>query len=390
MADEDSSPSGFRRERNLSNRNFHKRGSKSRRFSTESHSSAESKSLNSSPTKDDSNAAGIDDDDPSTFLFSESSNFNSPSISSDRVPLIDNTVDDTLHGRSEKRALLLDSEGSSLVFTDSEGQSTLHGQSELKTEYNDVIDLEENRHSAGISQGAYKKQLQKQTSTSSPQSSSSPHTPDPALLDVKQKLLMFENLQQAEPNTSKYKSKSTQSLLDSERASSSSPSLPSSSNISSILRQAYPTIRTDNLTVMDLKDTSIEEHSEDEVDSLKDEINEDYVRQMKDQFGTNTNSPDSELKDEEAPVAAINKSFLTPLFQHSQTQGATALSPDKLKSPLEETLGRDTTTEATAMTTQKERNKDFPRNYRSRPKTEVIAATSDPSKYHSLHSKQNS
>lgn len=367
MADDDSSSGGFRRERNLSNRNFNKHGSNRRRFSTESHSSStESKSLNNSPTKDDSSSDKKDDDQAQlTFDFTESSDFNSPSISSDRVPLIGNSAQDTLHGRSEIKTLYLESEDSSLMLGNSEGQSTLHGQSDLKTEFNDTLDSEENRHSAGISQGAYKKQLQKHTGTTSPQSSPSPHTPDPALMGVKQKLLMFENLRHGDPNTSKYKPKPTQTLalLESERAASSSP--PSSSKFLSVLLPPYPTIRS-GASARGWKNTSIEEHSEDEVDSLKDEVNDNHMRDRppsEDQFGTATSAVDAEVKEEDVPVAAVNKTFVA-LDSCQQLEGQEdnkAVSPDKLKSPLEETMGLDTTTDATAMTTQKTRNKDFPR-----------------------------
>lgn len=367
MADENSSPRPFRRERNLSNRNFNKRGSNRRRFSTESHSSIESKSLNDSLAKEHIpvESKNLNSTPTNEQITLKSKSLNNSPATEDNASGSNQTTRST-YPPTLSTPLDLSSITFDLTFsTDSNTDDTLYSRSELRTQ---VLDIninndEDNRHSAGISHSA-RKVLQRQNSMS-PQTSPSPLTPDPALLDVKQKLLIFENLKHEKTlnlkTSKKYKSKSTQSLLESERIASASPllQLPSSAKDGSMFVNVYATIRSP--TSMVFKNVSIEEHSEDEVESLKDEINEEYVRQVQDEFGQSTSNGGAKSKENITPVAAINKSFLTPVFQHSKSHDAREISPETKQSPVvDENDGIVSITDSTPMT-QKTRNKDFPR-----------------------------
>ncbi|GBP08335.1 hypothetical protein EVAR_72446_1 [Eumeta japonica] len=230
------------------------------------------------------------------------------------------------------------------------------------------ISLEENQlnHAGGH-------KLQRQAPTT-------PQSPDPALLDVKQKLLLFENLQADERiifKTSKFKSKSSQSLIQSERQTTSDDSP---------LVQVYP---MDIATNNSINHASIdEERSEDEVESLEDELNDTSMEQIKeatpDDFGRSISLNEKQLKDNTKPVAAVNKSFLTPIFQHSKSHQHE--EKNKTKDKVDSVLH-----EAKTTLTQS-RNKEFARNYRSRPKTEVLDGICEPhisesGRFLSLHHK---
>ncbi|KAM7344923.1 uncharacterized protein ACRADG_011440 isoform 1-T5 [Cochliomyia hominivorax] len=348
MADEEPSPRPFRRERNLSNRNFNKRGSNRRRFSTESHSSAESKVYNFTNSQEDSVDA---DESSASTLSTPSISLNATSSSMDISYSVNSDTENAFNKKSILKMRTIDI-----------------NIEQNNDDHHDKVDNENK------SRAASGKKLQRQSPTT-------PQSPDPALLGVKQKLLLFENLQSDERiilKTSKYKSKSSQSLLQSEREGSSNSLASVSSTSGSYLVKAYP--MGNCIAQTDAKRNSMyhvsidEERSEDEVESIKDEINEISVETEKaedkqDEFGRSASIDESHVVDNDRiPVAAINKSFITPVFQHSNSH------PEEINSTKdpEENVAVETTE-----VIQKPRSKDFPRNYRSRPKTEIISGSTD-------------
>lgn len=342
MADEEPSPRPFRRERNLSNRNFNKRGSNRRRFSTESHSSAESKIYNLTNSPDDTTTTQTEPTDESGDTSSTSVSLNVTSSSMDISYSVNSDTENAFNKKSILKMRSID-----INIDDN----------------NDHYNTDKDDNENNINKRLSGKKLQRQTPTT-------PTSPDPALLGVRQKLLLFENLQSDERiifKTSKYKSKSSQSLLQSERVNSSNNLSTASSTSGSYLVNVYP-MGNSNTHLEAIRNSSFhasidEERSEDEVDSIKDEVNENEVSEIgeegtQDEFGRSVSREERQLpNDDSIPVAAINKSFLTPVFQHSQShpEDTTNTKDKNDNDKVKEEEGVE------EVTTHKPRNKDFPR-----------------------------
>lgn len=316
MADSES-PRPFRRERNLSNRNFAKRGSNHRRQSTESHSSIETRLHDKTNVE---NTSSI------TQFSTQLAEF--PASPINMADTIETAVN---HKPMQKMRSLDFTVTSSIAITDTETENS----------------PEDSLHSPAS------EELQPST----------PDTPDPAWLGVQQKRILFENLQTSEGlKTSKLKSKSTQSLLSNERqlatrnSKSPSPTTSSSSKSGAYLLNSP----TESLSMAHRNSSyhqSIdEERSEDEVDAIEDEVAEDA-----DDFGRTESSHDESGTDEnrqsivdktETPVAAVNTTFLTPFFSHSKSH-----DPSETKTDVE---NKETPKEPEEVQI-KPKPKDFPR-----------------------------
>lgn len=304
MADYES-PRPFRRERNLSNRNFAKRNSNRRRLSTDSHSSVDSKI-------------------PATNNDDELNN------NSDKDDTFDTTMNATTNALSYPSTPLAPMRNYSQlsVSLDAEKTSAKTFKSILK-----VRSLDQPSNSPIVDDD--------ERSSEEPETVT-PDSPDPAMWRFSQKRNIFENLQSDE-NTqfkaAKFKSKSTQSLLTSERRfatrQSDSPSPTSSSSASGSYLVSGPRVASmgNELSLLPNRHSSFhasidEERSEDEVDGITTEEMDNVEQSQKfkdaedfaevrDSFGDET-----EGEEFEPPTMAVNESFLSPVFKHSMSQGA--------------------------------------------------------------------
>ncbi|XP_058986412.1 kalirin [Musca domestica] len=342
MSDIDS-PRPFRRERNLSNRNFNKRGSNRRRQSTESHSSIEPRLLHEISIEDNTSENSSQPATPSTATTTSTS---SSSLNMVYSVNSDATESSANHKPSKPMRKLRSYEfTTSLEATNT---SPLEGDSpEMPTP--------ENQHHSSAA--------------------TTPVTPDPAWLGVQQKRILFEKFHASDNlKTSKFNSKSTQSLLSSERAQPvwhkvSAPTLNSSSTSSN--SGSYYVAPPGRVLVMNLDSQNIkhhssfhhsidEEHTEDEVDAIEDEVAEECPA------GDGSENRKS-LQENSPPIAeATNKTFLAPFLTHSNSH-----EPSGSKVEEEEASVQKNNTNKSDEVLVKEKTKDFPRNYRSRPLTEI-------------------
>uniref|UniRef100_A0A1I8P4R1 DH domain-containing protein n=1 Tax=Stomoxys calcitrans TaxID=35570 RepID=A0A1I8P4R1_STOCA len=365
MADIDS-PRPFRRERNLSNRNFAKRGSNRRRLSTDSHASTDSRLFEpicdenaETPTNGHNNSLS---QPPTPSATTMSCKNILHSVSSD-------TVEASVNHKPKQKNRSLD-------FPLTSTSTATIGDDDAPQSHEDL----------------------------------DPESPDPALLDVKQKLLMFENFHTSDRfKAAKFKSLSTQSLLNSERRlnyrktkspspKSTTSSISSSNSGSYSIHDLSETSSMGNeVSVMDKRYSAFhqsidEERSEDDVDGF--EVAEEVFEEgATEKYGTtssmdnnnnlNSGSHRESLKGEHvSPVAAMNTTLLAPFLKHSQSHGDDETNQsDEKQTSQQQQEGKQQTT--------KPPSKDFPRNFRSRPLTEIAGSQTlrvRGEKYNSLRS----
>ncbi|XP_052838223.1 triple functional domain protein [Drosophila gunungcola] len=306
MADEDLSPLPFRRERNLSNRNFAKRNSR-RRISQqaaeqERHSS--SPLVSSNPESND--AARID----SPLSSSSSSSFQlSISVNSDT-------------------------------------ESAFHRRSLLKM------------HAAESGGGGVEVP---------PESPMSPQTPDPALLDVRQKVHRFETLK---TNISFLKQeRHSLKLLENRRHPSfenyaGDHGTPPATPPRRIRLLGLGSSRSSSIPSIQGRESIHEVRSEDEVDQISD-------------FET-----DSQAATEEYVISDTISEVILPVSREVGEE-----SPNNQQTQVQRSISADQSKGQPTLPL-KMRN-DFPRNYRSTPrrKTEIIGTTNEHvvGKFHSVY-----
>ncbi|XP_073812324.1 uncharacterized protein [Musca autumnalis] len=353
MSDVDS-PRPFRRERNLSNRNFNKRGSNhSRRQSTESCNSMEPRLLHS---------VYIDDNVVATTTTENPSQPATPSTPA------------TASSSSSSSMNITYSVNSDTSETSSSQQQHHHKPTkpmrklrsyEFARNSIDETNISNNEDAPGTP-----------NNENLPSPANTPVTPDPAWLGVSQKRIIFEKFHASDNlKTSKYTSQSTQSLLTNERAQPvwqkvSSPILNSSTSTSSN-SGSYYVAPPGRVLVMGLDSAASnkhtinrhssyhqsidEEHTEDEVDAIEDEVAEE-CREDGETGGKDENT--------EPIVETTNKSFLAPFLTHSKSHEPNGNKEDAAE---EATSANKPNEEVVA----KPKAKDFPRNFRSRPLTEI-------------------
>ncbi|XP_061399965.1 uncharacterized protein LOC133335671 [Musca vetustissima] len=342
MSDIDS-PRLFRRERNLSNRNFNKRGSNHRRQSTESHSSIEPRMLHEINIDDNSVTDNISQ--PATPSIASNSTTTSSSSSLNITYSVNSdTSESAINHRPTKPIRKL----RSYEFSTSQDGLISNNSPPVNTPTEDP-NSDENQSSAV----------------------NTPATPDPAWLGVQQKRIIFEKFHASDNlKTSKFTSKSTQSLLSSERSQPvwhkvSSPTLTSSSISSN--SGSYYVAPPGRVLVMNLEATNKhnanrhssfhqsidEEHTEDEVDAIEDEVAD--VECTENHKGL----PEENV---EPVVETTNTTLLAPMLTHSKSHEPTAK---------DEGSKQENTSNQSVEAVVKTKSKDFPRNYRSRPLTEI-------------------
>ncbi|XP_017125370.1 kalirin [Drosophila elegans] len=306
MADEDLSPLPFRRERNLSNRNFAKRNSRRRISQQAAEQERHSSSPLASSNPESNDAARID----SPLSSSSSSSFQlSISVNSDTESAF------------QRRSLL------KMHATESGG--------------------------GGVEDP--------------PESPMSPQTPDPALLDVRQKVHRFETLK---TNISFLKQeRHSLKLLENRRHPSfedyaGDRGTPPVTPPRRIRLVGLGSSRSSSIPSIQGRESIHEVRSEDEVDQISD-------------FET-----DSQAAAEEYVISDTISEVILPVSQEVGEE-----SPSNQQTQVQRSISADQSKEEPTLPF-KMRN-DFPRNYRSTPrrKTEIIGTTNEHvvGKFHSVY-----